>query len=115
MGVSGPRAHQIVQKALDEIRENLAENANAVIAMELERLDEMLLGLWEKAKAGDLGAVEKAIRIMERRAKLLGLDAPSKVAPTDPSGEHPAAGVFVMPPMAESIEEWQQQHALPNP
>ena len=27
---------------------------------------------------------------MGRRAKLNGLDAPTKIAPTDPTGEHPA-------------------------
>ena len=27
---------------------------------------------------------------MVRRAKLNGLDAPTKIAPTDPTGEHPA-------------------------
>ena len=28
------------------------------------------------------------LRVMERRAKLLGLDAPQKIAPTNPSGEN---------------------------
>ena len=31
-----------------------------------------------------------AVLIMGRRAKLNGIDAPTKIAPTDPTGEHPA-------------------------
>ena len=31
-----------------------------------------------------------ALSIMGRRAKLNGLDAPTKIAPTDPTGEHQA-------------------------
>jgi hypothetical protein len=34
-----------------------------------------------------LNAVTVAVRLMERRAKLLGLDAPTKTALTDPTGE----------------------------
>jgi len=34
--------------------------------------------------------VDRVLRIQERRARLLGLDAPSKVALTDPSGEKAA-------------------------
>ena len=31
-----------------------------------------------------------AVTVMGRYAKLNGLDAPTKIAPTDPTGEHPA-------------------------
>lgn len=41
-------------------------------------------------KAPKLAAINTALRVMERRAKLLGLDRPTKVAATDPSGS-PAA------------------------
>ena len=39
---------------------------------------------------GSVPAGRLAIAIMGRRAKLNGLDAPTKIAPTDPTGEHPA-------------------------
>lgn len=56
-----------VQDAADDVRN-----------LEVERLDAMLLGLWKSANSGNLGAVDRVLRIMERRAKLLGLDAPTK-------------------------------------
>ena len=36
-------------------------------------------GIWAKAKAGDLAAIDRAVRIIEKRAWLLGLNAPIKL------------------------------------
>lgn len=49
-------------------------------------------------KAPKLAAINTALRVMERRAKLLGLDRPTKVSATDPTGEiaQPAV-VFYIP------------------
>lgn len=68
-------AHRAVMAALKEIT---AEPAQEVRQLELERLDAMLLGLWPAARKGNQGAVDRVLRIMERRAKLLGLDSPVK-------------------------------------
>jgi hypothetical protein len=49
-------------------------------------------------KAPKLAAINTALRVMERRAKLLGLDRPTKVAATDPSGSGTASLVqFCLP------------------
>jgi hypothetical protein len=45
----------------------------------LVRLDQLLQGVWLGAVDGNPAAVGLALRIMERRAKLLGLDAPAKI------------------------------------
>jgi hypothetical protein len=42
--------------------------------MEVERLDEMLLSIWPRVKNGELDAINTALRISDRRGKLLGLD-----------------------------------------
>ncbi len=54
----------------------LREPAEELRTLELERLDAMLLALWRRVQAGDEKAVDRVLRIMERRARLLGLDAP---------------------------------------
>ena len=64
--------------ALDEVRAKIAETAPQVLTMELERLDSLWRTVYPEAKRGNLGAVDRSLRIMERRARLLGLDAPSK-------------------------------------
>ena len=68
-------AHKAVASAL---KKTLAEPADDLRRLEVERLDALLSALWRQAKEGNQGAVDRCIRIMERRAKLLGLDAPTK-------------------------------------
>lgn len=89
LGISRSGAYQTVQAALEEIREHYRETAVEVVALELERLDEMTRALESKVGYGDATSIAAALRVMERRAKLLGLDAPTKIAPTDPSGDNP--------------------------
>lgn len=67
--------YKAVQVAL---KKTLQEPADELRAIEVERLDRMLLGLWPKAIKGDTWAVDRVLKIMERRATLLGLDAPQK-------------------------------------
>jgi transposase-like protein len=51
------------------------EQADELRALELERLDTMLASIWRDVLAGDTRAVDAALRIMQRRAALLNLDA----------------------------------------
>jgi hypothetical protein len=69
-------AYRLIERALAE---TLAEGVAALRGLELERLDRMQLGLWPKASSGDVKAVGAVLKIMQRRAKLLGLDAPTKI------------------------------------
>ncbi len=56
----------------------LREPAEAVRRIELDRLDTMLTVLWPRVLAGNLNAMDRVLRIMEKRSKLLGIDAPPK-------------------------------------
>ena len=53
--------------------------ADDVRAMQVARLDDLLAGLWALARKGNVAAVDRALKIEERRAKLLGLDAAEKL------------------------------------
>lgn len=44
--------------------------------VELLRLDRLQAASWQAAAAGDLRSIETVLRIIDRRCKLLGLDAP---------------------------------------
>lgn len=71
----GSGAAKAVSRALaDTIQEPAAD----LRRLELERLDSLLAALWPKAIDGDAQAVDRCLRVMERRASLLGLDAPSR-------------------------------------
>lgn len=93
LGVTRQTAHELVTKLLDEMAAKTAEDVESVRAMELHRLDALFKGLWPSASKGAPQAVEKALKVMERRARLLGLDAPTKVAPTSPDGSTPYQGM----------------------
>jgi predicted transcriptional regulator len=79
LGVSAQAAHQHVQRALKRIIDETNETADEVRTIELQRLDRALQAIWRRVLQGDVHAIDRSIRIMERRAKLLGLDAPTKV------------------------------------
>lgn len=69
-------AHYAVRACLKKI---IQEPAKEIRDMEVARLDDMLLSIWGEVRKGHLGAHDRALKIMERRAKLLGLDAPTKI------------------------------------
>lgn len=56
------------------LKKTLQEPADELRTMEAERLDRMLAGLWEPAVSGHTWSVDRVLAIMDRRAKLLGLD-----------------------------------------
>ncbi|MFP4137465.1 MAG: helix-turn-helix domain-containing protein [Halomonas sp.] len=96
LGCSRSQAHRLVTKELQELAKQAREDAEAVREMELARLDRLQQALWEQATDdGNHGAVDRLLRVMERRAKLLGLDAPQRVAPTQPDGEQPWAPQYM--------------------
>ena len=75
LGVSEKTAYYDVQGSIDAIEDIKADRAERIREMELLRLDRMTAALNTAANAGDIRAIGQQVRIMERRAKLLGLDA----------------------------------------
>lgn len=75
-----------VHRMLRQLQTETAEAAEVVRRLELERLDELQLAVWPQARAGDLQAIACVLRIMEKRSRLLRLDAPMQVAPTSLAG-----------------------------
>lgn len=56
------------------LKKTLQEPADEVRMLEVERLDALLSGLWARKNTPEV--TDRILRIMERRAKLLGLDSP---------------------------------------
>ena len=77
VGYSGPsgawQAHQRIKS------EWIFESIEEARQLELMRLDELQVAVWDRAINGDLPAAHCVLKIMDRRAKLLGLDKPEKV------------------------------------
>lgn len=88
-------------RALELRRDEEAAAASAYRQQENERLDELMAAVWERAttpspqysKDGihthdeiDLRAVDTLLRLMDRRAKLNGLDSPVRTEVSGPDG-----------------------------
>ena len=80
LGIKKQSAHSLVVRLLTQVRAEIDEGAEALRALELVRLDALHARLWPLAMDADLSAVDRILRIAERRAKLLGLDAPDRYA-----------------------------------
>jgi hypothetical protein len=57
----------------------LDEPADEVRKQELDRIDRLQVAVWNRALKGDDKAINTVLRLMERRARLLGLDAAQRV------------------------------------
>ncbi len=99
------------------LKATLREPAEELRELEVVRLDAMLLPLWRRVQAGDEKAVDRVLRIMERRARLLGLDAPARTELSGAGGgpvdlsilarqarEHLAAKLDAMAAAREPVE-----------
>jgi hypothetical protein len=77
VGFSGPSgAWQAYQRIKSEW---IFESVDEARQLELMRLDELQVAVWDRAINGELPAAHCVLKIMDRRAKLLGLDKPEKV------------------------------------
>lgn len=77
--VSRTRAFQIVQKELEASQKEYEAKAARLRTLEMNRLDYIQDKLWAQLEKSDLSVVPELLRLMERRAKLAGLDAPERV------------------------------------
>lgn len=74
LGYASPSgAHKAVMSAL---KKTLQEPADELRQLEVERLDALLAVMWSRKSIPDF--TDRILKIMERRAKLLGLDAPTR-------------------------------------
>jgi hypothetical protein len=65
------QAYKDVMAELKRIREQSAEDAASVRELELQRLDELFVGMFARAKQGDYAAFDRVLTLMNQRAKYL--------------------------------------------
>jgi hypothetical protein len=90
MGISKTRAYQLVMSGMVDLDEGLKDSADRLRTLELLRLDAIQCAHWPNAHIPR--HVDVILKVMERRAKLLGLDAPQRIADVTPESkpERPA-------------------------
>jgi len=84
LNISKSGAYHAVMRALRRLNEKSAEATAEVRTLEVQRLDDLLENLWPYRHKP--AYVDRILRVMERRARLLGLDAPTKSEVTGSDG-----------------------------
>lgn len=98
--VSLSRAYELVVEALNEIREQCKESAGEIREIEVQRCDAMIEDLFRRLTSTGAGEnakrppsnrtaarlVDSILRIQDRKARYLALDAPKRVEATGAGG-----------------------------
>lgn len=79
-------ASKDVHRALEANLEAESVAAATLRELEVQRLDRMQAAAWAKAAKGDLKAIETVLKVIDRRARLLGLDRPARTEITGADG-----------------------------
>lgn len=72
-------AHKAVTAAL---RAQQADAVNELRVLELNRLDALQRAFWDAALTGEISAVDRVLRIIQARVRILGLDHDRGASPT---------------------------------
>jgi hypothetical protein len=73
------RCHEDIQFALAELNREYCLDSESLRQEHLQILDRLQFALWDKAIAGDVKAVDSINRLLERKAKLCGIDFPIRL------------------------------------
>jgi predicted DNA-binding protein (UPF0251 family) len=106
VGISAVAAYKHVKAALELAAKDLAESVDEVRIQELRRLDRATVKVMKKidGKGDALSAIDRLVKIQERRAKFLGLDAPAQLEHGVTSGPLKAPVVLLPEPDKEPTD-----------
>jgi hypothetical protein len=88
-------AWKAAQSGMKRTRPRADKNA---LALELARVDDLFVAIYWRAIRGDVEATEAALALMQFRARLLGLDAPTQIelsSTVPPSFDRPTLIVHI--------------------
>jgi len=90
-------AYRLVTQEVDNA---IRESAQEILELELTRLDRLQMAVWADAINGHVQAIDRVLKIMEQRARLLGLyERPAQQ--DDPRQQH---GVIIIPAESSTDE-----------
>jgi hypothetical protein len=70
--------HKCIKQAIERMADEAVEEARRIESL---RLDEATAAVYPGVSAGDLASIDRMLDLMRRRARLLGLDMPTRWAP----------------------------------
>lgn len=102
-----------VKRALKELADSTLDTTANYRTLNMQRLERLLAGVWPAASSGkDWKATREARSILDQQAKLLGMNAPVKIAHTDPTGDQERAALGVVPvPAGVDLHAWLAKYS----
>ena len=92
--VTAVSVYNMVMRVLDRQQEDTLEMVPKMRAIELNRCDTYLKAMLPQAKKGNVNTILACLKVAERRARLCGLDAPTKIDPLAGDGGAVAVELF---------------------
>jgi len=93
LGINESAAWKAVKRAYKRLEKLSESDAEYQRSLDLSRCDVAIVGLMPGVESGKARSVEALMGVLKRRADLLGLDKPQKIASTTPDGEEPYGGL----------------------
>lgn len=78
LGVSLGTISADVRMILGRWQREQVETIDDWVVVQCRQIDRALNAIWSKVLDGDLAAIDRAVKLMERKSKLLGMDKPEK-------------------------------------
>lgn len=72
LGMSIPGVHKIIRNAIRDVEQLSDVEAADLRRITCERFDAMILGIWDKARTGKFGAIDRVVSIELARHRILG-------------------------------------------
>ena len=107
-----------ITKAFERITRRItAQGLDEVRSQEVDRIDALMQTLWPKARKGDDKAIASVIRLMDRRARYLGLDFQDGIAERQIALAESQAGLLVtiIQAVLGDLNLSEEQQALVGP
>lgn len=112
LGLGKTQAWRLVHGALQSAKKKIAEDVEKVRDIEVRRLDALLVSLWPKK--ADPQTAATILKLMERRSRLLGLDAPDKRELSGPQGTPLVQGALLVLPAKEAMTPGAESMPMPD-
>lgn len=92
-------AARAYEQFMSFMKEYPREDAVAARELEADRYDQLQRAIWAKCLKGDTWSIDRALKLMDQRARLLGLNLPPQ--PVEPDSVDQAKGLILG--VAESL------------
>ena len=80
LGVSAATINRDIKALVAEWRNTQANESDAAMQVDLQRLDQMLVAVYSRAKGGEIQAINTVMAILDRRRQIYGYAAPKRIS-----------------------------------